>query len=118
MVLRERVVAARKEGRSAAEIAKWFQISIRSVQRYWAQYQQDGHVAPKPRGGYRRSRLEAHDDVLLEWIESQPDLTLAEIQERCQTQLQLFISITPLRHRIMRLGLHYKKNACCRRTNP
>lgn len=40
-----------------------------------------GSVAPGPLGGDRRSgRIEAHAALILELVERQPDLTLAEIQ--------------------------------------
>ena len=78
--LRERIVAARERGLSAQEIARLFKISKRSVERYWKQYSSTGSLAPKPRGGYRRSRLEKHDATLRRWIKTQADLTLAELQ--------------------------------------
>lgn len=114
--LRERIVAARKEGHSAAEVAKWFKVSKRSVERYWASYVQDGSVAPKKRGGYRRSRLEGHDESLREWIEHQPDLTLEELRSLCRKELNVCIGTTALWHRLKHLGLSYKKNAARQRT--
>ena len=56
--MRERIVAARRAGHSAEELARLFGVSKRSVERYWTQYLETGAVAAKPRGGYRRSRLE------------------------------------------------------------
>lgn len=109
--LRERIVAAREEGHSASEVAKWFKVSKRSVERYWTSYLESGSVAPKQRGGYRRSRLEGHDESLRKWIKQQPDLTLEELQSLCLEQLDVRIGITALWHRLDRLGLRYKKNA-------
>lgn len=109
--LRERIVAARSEGHSASEVAKWFKVSKRSVERYWSRYVHSGSVMPKKRGGYRRSRLEGHDKSLRRWIAQKPDLTLEELQSLCQRQLKVRIGITALWHRLDQLGLRFKKNA-------
>ena len=41
--------------------------------------QQNGSVAGKRRGGYRRSVLEGHDERLRRWMEKEPGLTLAQL---------------------------------------
>ena len=113
--LRERIVAARKDGHSAQEVAKWFKVSKRSVERFWKSYLQTGSVEPKQRGGYRRSRLEAHSNVLRQWIDEQPDLTLKELQQRCLDVLEVRIGTTALWQQIDKLGLSFKKNAARQR---
>lgn len=118
MDLRERIVAAREEGYSGADVASRFQVSKRSVERYWKQYCASGHVRAKRRGGYKRSRLEGHDDQLREWIDKQPDLTLEELQARCAGQLQVKIGINALWQRLDKLGLSFKKNAARQRAKP
>jgi transposase len=45
-------------------------------------------------------------------------LTLAELQQKCQTQLQVSIGLTALWHRLRHLGLSFKKNDARRRTGP
>ena len=113
--LRERIVAARERGQSAQEIARLFKVSKRSVERYWKQYSSTGSLEPKQRGGYRRSRLEKHDETLRRWIRQEADLTLAQLQERVRRDLKVRLGITALWHRLERLGLSYKKNAARRR---
>lgn len=113
--LRERIVAARAEGHSAADVAKWFKVSKRSVERYWKKQLESGTIEPKKRGGYRRSRLAAHDDTLRLWIQEQPDLTLEDLRERCREQLDVQIGVTALWERLDHLGLSFKKNASRRR---
>lgn len=108
--IRERIVACRKEGHSAAQIARWFGLSKRSVERYWKLEQTAGGVAPKKMGGYRRSRLEGHDRRLRKWIAAQNDLTLRELQERCHQELGVHIGINALWHRLEGLNLNFKKN--------
>ena len=116
--LRERIVAARKDGHSAREVSRLFRISRRSVERYWKQYQSTGAVKSRQRGGYRRSCLEGHDGSLRAWIGEKKDLTLAELRERILRDLGIQVGVTALWHRLERLGLSYKKNAARRRARP
>ena len=108
MDLRERIVAARERGQSAQEVASLFAVSKRSVERYWKLHRNTGSLAPRQRGGYRRSRLEKHDATLRRWIKEQADLTLAQLQERIAADLGVTLGITALWHRLERLGLSYK----------
>jgi transposase len=116
--LRERIVAARAGGQSAAEIARLFKLSKRSVERYCKLQATTGSVQPKRRGGYRRSRLEKHDETLRRWIKEQADLTLAELQQRVARELKVRLGVTALWHRLEQLGLSYKKNAARRGAKP
>jgi len=113
--LRERIVKSRKEGKSAQEISKTFQVCVRTVQRYVKAKEQSGSLTPRKIGGHLRSRLEAHDETLCAWIAETPDLTLEEIRARCQKQLRVKIGLNALWKRIERLGLSFKKNAARRR---
>ena len=116
--LRERIVAARARGHSAAETARLFKLSKRSVERYCKLQADTGSLQPKQRGGYRRSRLEKHDETLRRWIREQSDLTLCELQQRIARELKVRLGITALWHRLEHLGLSYKKNAARRGTKP
>lgn len=118
MDLRERIIAARKEGYSGAEVASRFRVSKRSVERYWKQYCASGHVRAKQRGGYKKSRLQGYDDQLHEWIGKEPDLTLEEIRARCAEELEVKIGINALWQRLNKLGLSFKKNAARKRAKP
>jgi transposase len=113
--LRGRIIAAREGGEGTGEVCKRFGVSRKSVERFWNQHRLTGKCLPKKIGGYRRSRLEKHDRTLRRWIAHQPDLTLSELQQRCLEQLKVPISMTPLWHRLERLGLSYKKNDARRR---
>jgi transposase len=116
--LRERIVAERKSGQSAAEVAKRFKVCKRSVERYWKRQQEVGTVAPKQRGGYRRSVLEGHDAQLRRWIKAEPGLTLAALLKRLHEKLAIDLGPTALWHRLEYLGLSYKKNAARRGARP
>ena len=116
--LRQRIIAARERGDGTGEVCKRLGVSRKSVERFWNEHLRTGQCRPKQIGGYRRSRLAPHDRRLRRWIETTPDLTLAELQQRCQDQLQVAIGLTALWHRLRRLGLSYKKNDARRRTGP
>jgi transposase len=113
--LRRRIIAARAEGGGTGEVCQRFGVSRKSVERFWNQHQACGHCRPKQIGGYRVSRLKKHEQRLRRWIAAQADLTLVELQRRCQKELDVQIGLTALWHRLDRLGLSYKKNHARRR---
>jgi transposase len=116
--LRQRIIAARERGEGAGEVCKRFGVSRKSVERFWNEHRRTGQCLPKKIGGYRPSRLVPHDRRIERWIQAQPDLSLAELQQRCLDQLEISIGITALWHRLRRLGLSFKKNDARRRAGP
>jgi transposase len=115
--LRQRIVAARADGAGTGEVCQRFEVSRSSVERFWNQHCTSGHCRPKQIGGYRQSRLKKHEKRLRRWIAQQADLTLVELQQRCQKELKVQIGLTALWHRLDRLGLSYKKNDARRRAS-
>jgi len=78
--LRRRVVRAVESGASCRQAARRFEVGVSSAIRWVAQSRETGDIAPKPRGGPRRpSLIEPHGDLIMEWIEAEPDMTLPEI---------------------------------------
>jgi len=69
-------------------------------------------------GPVRRSCLEGHDETVRGWIAAQNDLTLSQLQERLQQELQIRLSITALWHRLQRLGLSFKTPHAADRERP
>ncbi len=116
--LRQRIIKAREEGAGTGEVCRRFGVSRRSVERFWNEHRRTGRCLPKQIGGYRRSCLAPHDRRLQRWIQGQPDLSLAELQQRCLDQLEITISITALWHHLRGLGLSFKKNDARRRARP
>jgi putative transposase len=84
--LRERVVAARREGLSRFETAQRFSVSESSVQRWCKLDREKGSVAPLPMGGMRPFALANELDWLTTRIAEEPDVTLrtllAELHQR------------------------------------
>jgi len=116
--LRQRIIAARERGEGTGEVCKHFGVSRKSVERFWNEHRRTGQCLPKKIGGYRGSRLAPYDRRIERWIHAQPDLSLAELQQRCLDQLDVSIGITALWHRLRRLGLSLKKNDARRRAGP
>jgi transposase len=81
--LRRRVVAAIAEGMSRRQTAARFGVSVSSAIRWAAQLARTGAIEPKQQGGDRRShRIDSKAAFILETVEQQPDITLAELQAR------------------------------------
>ena len=85
--LRERVVAAVDGGLSRRKAAERFGVSISSAIRWTSLRRRTGDVRPKRLGGDKRSaRIEAHAPVILDLVEAQGDITLAELRTRLAEQ--------------------------------
>src|SRR5580698_2178539 len=107
--LRQRIIAAKEAGQSSACVAERFAIGVRTVERYWERYRQEGHCRTAQIGGHRRSRLAGHESTVASWIEAQPSLSLEEISKRCQKELAVTLTPSALWHRLKAMGLAYKK---------
>jgi len=116
--IRQRIIKAREDGAGTGEVCRRFSVSRKSVERFWNEHRRTGQCLPKQIGGYRVSRLAPHDRKLQLWIQAQPDLSLAELQQRCEVKLKITIGITALWHHLRRLGLSFKKNDARRRARP
>lgn len=81
--LRLRVVNAVEAGASCRAAAARFGVGVSSAIRWVARARTRGDLTPDRRGGNHRShRIDVHHDLILGWIEAEPDLTLAEVAER------------------------------------
>jgi transposase len=116
--LRRRIIEARQAGAGSVEVSERFRVSRRTVARLYKQYESSGDVRPKQIGGYRRSRLAKHGRAIDRWITRKGDISLAELKERCLTELGITIGVNALWHQLRRLGLSFKKNDARRRARP
>lgn len=81
--LRRRVVDAVEAGSSCRAAAARFGVGVSSAIRWVARSRRRGTLEPDKRGGNTRShRIDAHRELILGWIEAEPDLTLAEVAAR------------------------------------
>lgn len=108
--LRERVVAEVLAGASRRQAAARFKVSPSSAIRWTALERKTGSVTPRPRGGTSRSPLEPHTDWLLELVEREPDLTLAELERRITDGVGLTITERSIRRFFDRHRITLKKS--------
>jgi transposase len=107
--LRERVLRALDRGDRPAEIARRFEVSRLWVYRVRDRQQETGVRSSFQIGGHRRSRLAEREQVLRAWIAAEPDLTLAELQQRLAKQ-GVATKIGALWHQLNNWKLTFKKN--------
>jgi transposase len=108
--LRERVLRALDRGDRPTEIARRFEVSRVWVYQVRDRQQETGVRSSFPIGGHRRSRLAEREQVLRDWITAEPDLTLAELQQRLVQQQGLTTKIATLWHQLNKWKLTFKKN--------
>jgi transposase len=107
--LRERVLRALDRGDRPAEIARRFEVSRLWVYRVRDREQETGVRSSFQIGGHRRSRLAEREQALRAWIAAEPDLTLAELQQRLAQQ-GVATKIGALWHQLNNWNLTFKKN--------
>ena len=112
--LRERVLRALDRGDRPTEIARRFEVSRVWVYQVRDRQQEMGVRSSFPIGGHRRSRLADREQVLRDWIAAEPDLTLAELQQRLAKQ-GVATKIATLWHQLNKWKLTFKKNLTRRR---
>jgi transposase len=75
--LRRRMVEAVAAGASCRAAAARFEVGVSSAIRWVARGRTRRDLSPDKRGGNVRShRIDEHRDLILDWIEEKPDLTL------------------------------------------
>jgi len=107
--LRERVLRALDRGDRPTEIARRFEVSRIWVYQVRERVKQTGERGSFQIGGHRRSRVAEMEQVLRAWIAAEPDLTLAELQQRLAQQ-RISIKIGALWHQLNKWNLTFKKN--------
>ena len=106
--LRDRVLRALDRGDRPTEIARRFEVSRIWVYQVRDREQETGVRSSFRIGGHRRSRVAEREQVLRAWIAAQPDLTLAELQQRLARQ-GVSIKIGALWHQLNKWNLTFKK---------
>jgi transposase len=113
--LRSRVVAAVAEGCSRRAAAKRFAVSASSSIRWVELHAETGSVSRRQRGRKSRSPLEPHAAWLLELVDQESDLTLAEIVERLGADRGVRTTDSSVDRFFKRHGVTFKKNSARRR---
>ena len=103
--LRDRVIDAGTSARAAAER---FGIGIATA-IVWVRRARDGERTARRQGQAKRSKLDPHSDYLLDLIEAEPDITIAEMQERLRDEAGVSASVGTIWTFLDRAGLTFKK---------
>lgn len=110
---RKKALAAYEAGHGTqGEVARMYGICLRTFQRWWRQYRQDGSTKP----GQRGHRRPVYRGKVLKRLERElrkcPDATLEELREKTGQKC----SLMAVHRAVIRLGYRYKKNAVGKRT--
>ena len=112
--LRWRIVRACEQGtESQREVAELFQVSRATVENIFRLYRCTGDVIPRQHahaGPPIRVDAAARERIR-EWVEEQPDLTLAELRERLERSTGMQASLPTMCRILKALGLRRKKRA-------
>ncbi len=113
--LRRRIVEAVAAGSSARGAACRFEVSPSSAIKLVRRWRETGSYKPGRIGGQKKRKLAGHEDWLHEVMAAEPDITLAELQNRLADK-GVEISLQAINTTLRALGYRYKKNDARRRT--
>src|SRR5215207_5488666 len=104
--LRDRVIDA---GTSAREAAERFGIGVATA-IVWTRRAREGERSARKQGQPKRSKLDPHRAFLLCLVEAEPDITIAEMQERLRVEAEVEASTGTIWTFLDRAGLTFKKD--------
>ena len=116
--LRRKILQSWEEGEETqAHIAKHFRVSVRYVGKIIHHKRATGQAERIPHRPGRKSRFTPpiREQVRL-WIRGQPDLTLAELQEKLRQGEQLKVSLPSIWKVLKGMGLRLKKSRFTRKS--
>ncbi len=116
--LRQKIVDAydRKQG-SQRQLAQSFGVSRTFVEKLFRQRRQTGSLVPRRPGGGHKPLLDPGAlQLVRQWVEQQPDLTLRELCDLIQEQKGIRVSVPTMCTWLQRLGLVRKKVSARQRT--
>jgi transposase len=110
--LRRRILEALERGEGTElELAVRFRVSYGYVKKIRRQQLRTGQMARQPHHPGRKPKFtEPMRERLRDWLRRQPDLTLAELQDKLSQQAQLKVSLLSLWMALRKMGLRLKKS--------
>ena len=110
--LRQRVVSAYENGvETILEVAERFEVSPSFIKKLLARKRSTGSIAPVGhRGGQQKRLSDGHRKWLLKTVLAEPDMILADLQERLEKEQNVSVSVPTLSRQLRRLNLRRKKN--------
>lgn len=106
IALRQRVLALYDEGFKTKPIAQRLRVSPAWCRRV----KQRRHEPPRKPTGRKPKLGESARKTLAGWIEQQPDATLAELQARIKSELEITISTGALWNTLRKMKFTFKKS--------
>ena len=115
--LRRKIVAACERGDATQlEVAQFVGVSISFVEKLLRTYRLTGDVvAPRNAPGRHAAIGAQASERLRQWVDEQPDATLAELVEKLQLECAIQVSQAAVCRALGRLGLRRKKDGPCLR---
>jgi transposase len=107
--LRRRVVGTIEDGTTIPEAAEQCGVSISSVVRFLKLHRETGSVESVKFGGYKDFALAAHEDLVRQLVAEQPDITLAELEDRL-TKKKITVGKSSISRFLHHLKLPFKKS--------
>ena len=108
--LRDRVIdAALKDDLSARGAAARFGIGVATAVVWVRRARETGVRVAKRRGQPKGSKLDAHREAVLGWIDGKDDITIAEIRERLRAERGTSAGVGTVSSFLDRCGLTFKK---------
>ncbi len=107
---RDRVIdATLKDDLSARGAAGRFGIGVATAVVWVRRARETGDRTAKPRGQPKGSKLDAHREAILNWIDDKDDITIAEIRERLAAERDMTVGVGTVWSFLDRCGLTFKK---------
>jgi transposase len=115
--LRQRILRAVDKGLAVRQVAGLFEVSTSFIYKALIRRRTTGETGARARGGRVAKKRVGHHEALLERVRLEPDITLSELQEWLLKTFGVSSSIGGLWNTFNKLGLSFKKNVLCRRTD-
>ena len=106
--LRRRVVGTIEGGTTIPEAAEQCGVSISSVVRFLKLHRETGSIDSAKFGGYKDFALAAHEDLVRQLVAEQPDVTLAELEDRLKKK-KITVGKSSISRFLHHLKLPFKK---------
>jgi transposase len=113
--LRERVVAAMRDGASCREAAKAFSVSVASAARWSKRARETGSFAPLPFGKPPGLIVLPEREWLLARLTAAPDLTIRALRAELEAERGLRVGYGAVWRWLAQEGLSFKKKPARRR---
>jgi transposase len=94
---------------SARQAAERFGVGIATAIVWTRRARETGERSARKQGQPKRSKLDPHRDYLLGLVEAEPDVTIAEMQERLRMEAGIEASVGTIWTFLDRNGLTFKK---------